>query len=150
MAGGGGRIADVLVPTIRFRQPDTKENAVTRATTVLRLAPKCPMCQDVHTFNFKRHAEIKFPPSWLNSCQKFRDLDPKRKAAVMEEHSGCLICTFFTHMRDRCYQKRDRSSADTCGEMEGNKGCGCKHQPHAAPVQEQVLPGNFSMHGGHS
>ena len=76
---------DAFVTTTGAGQQDTREEAVARATAVLRIAEKCPMCQDVHMFSFQRHQGVQFPSTCLSSCGKFRDLSPKDKAAVLEE-----------------------------------------------------------------
>ena len=65
----------------------------------------------------------------LDSCKKFKDLSPKRKAIIMEKQSGCLLCTSFDHKRERCYQRTRGQIVTTCGVKEGNKVCGQKHYP---------------------
>ena len=74
LAGGGGCITDAFVSTTEAGQQDTKEEAVARATAVLSIAEKCPMCQNVHMFSFHRHQGGQFPSTSLSSCGKFRDI----------------------------------------------------------------------------
>ena len=94
------------------------------------------MCQDVHMFSYQEHAGVKFPSSRLDSCQTFRNLDPERRAAVLEEQSGCSICTSFTHKKLRQHVQGNRRQ----------QGVWPRAPPHAGPVKEQLLPGNVHAH----
>ena len=81
-----------------------------------------PLCQDVHV-------GVQFPSIQLSSCEKFKDMSPKDKAAALEEQGRCSLCTSFTHRRDKCYQKKRRYVITTCCEPEGNTVCCREHHP---------------------
>ena len=68
-----------------------------------------------------------FPSKGLDNCKKFRELSPKHKGIILEEHNGCLLCTSYTYNRIRCYQRRRIQSVTSCGMSEDDKVCGRKH-----------------------
>ena len=79
---------DAFVTTTGLKQQDTREEAMARATATLDNAKKCPVCQDVHMFDIRKHEGIQFPLTQFNSCKQFKDLSPERKGTVLEEQSG--------------------------------------------------------------
>ena len=99
LAGGGSRVIDAFVTTGAGQQ-DTREVAVARAAPILDNAKKCPVCQRRHLFDVRKRKRVQFPLTWLDSCKKFKEQSPKRKAIILEEQSGCLLCTSFVHKRE--------------------------------------------------
>ena len=77
----------------------------------------------------RKYEGVQFPSTRLDSCEKFLDLNHESKAIILEEQSGCSLCTSFLCKRKRCYQRRRGQIIITCGVTEGNKVCGQEHLP---------------------
>ena len=108
---------------------ETRRRTPYRATKQRFHAKKCPVCQDVHMFNSRKHEGVQFPSTRFNNWKEFRELSPKHKVVVLEEQSVCLLCTCFAHKRDRCHQRRQGHVIRTCRVLEDNIVCGRERHP---------------------
>ena len=97
------------------------------------LCGKCPLCKDRHTY-FKTREREYWPSDRLFKCDKFRQMDVKERANMLEKFSCCSKCTSWNHKKDACVTRGKCSmmvngtkcekehSSMVCGS--GNAYCG--------------------------
>ena len=66
-------------------------------------------------FNVRKHENLQFLLTRLDSCKKFKEMILECKAKALEEQSSCALCTSFVHKRER-----GRQATPTCGVSEAN------------------------------
>ena len=84
----------------------------------------CPHCKIVHHYFDKNRVER--PVNMFRGCEAWRDAGVDEKVAMILNAGGCIWCTSWEHVRDKCDSK-----VKPCWKKVGNnKECGAKHFPH--------------------
>ena len=86
----------------------------------------CPVCGESHKITEGKN--IGKYKTRLSSCGTFRDMSVNERGGGMEAAQACILCTDWTHQRDKCDAKVNGQPWQGCVVKDSNgQKCGKKH-----------------------
>ena len=121
----------VKVNAVKSRDADSSDDEENQSKRIEKLKldlkesfGKCPLCKARHTFKKKRDGQV-WPSDRMSSCEEFRKLSEKDRAASLEKHKACPRCLSWMHGND---SKDCRAPKNNCfKDKDGGAKCNGDH-----------------------
>ena len=117
--------ASIAATRVRADDSDSDDNPVKKKEELKKKLKEkfgvCPVCKSRHSYKNRRDGSV-WPSDRLSSCENFRGMSEKERAAVLEKHTSCSRCLSWIHAKESSDCKAPKSS---CGFDKGG-GSNCK------------------------
>jgi len=108
--------------------PTAREEAEAKAAAYAAQLGPCPACQGSHSYTRTYGTfSLQFPSHRLSVCAAFRKLTPTQRAAMVEAHGGCGLCSARDHRIGSCWMVRRKQLILCSAALSSGRQCGGQH-----------------------